>query len=137
MLSLVRQQHNNSCVPAALATISGVTYKTALKVVYPWKKNKGWDNYGTKHNDMLRAIKRLGFRYKERDPVSFSKLRFNAIIIVEHPVYGPHGRRNHAVVWDCEQQRILDPYVHADGVLKRHLLRRTYEKAAFAIIEIR
>lgn len=133
---LVRQQHQNSCVPACIATLTGLPYNKALRLVYRWKKTKRWDHYGTKHEDTLRAIKRAGFRYKERKPISFSKLRTSAIIVVENDVYGPPGYQSHVVVWDYEQQRVLDPYV-GKGMLKRHLLQRIYEKSATIIIEIR
>jgi hypothetical protein len=136
MLTLIRQQHNNGCVPACLATLTGLPYKKALKIVYPWKKTKRWDYYGTDYQDILRALGRVGLKYKERDPVPFTKLHTNAIVIVEHPASGPPGERSHAVVWDYQQQRILDPNVGNWG-MKRHLPQASYQKSVTSIIEVR
>lgn len=135
MLTLVRQRHINSCVPACLATLTSLPYKKSLKVVYPWKKTKRWDHYGTDYKDILRALKRLGLKYKERGHTLFTKLRVNAIVIIEHPAYGPPEARSHAVVWDYKRQRILDPDV-GKGI-KRHLPQASYQKSAVLIIEVR
>jgi len=138
MFKLVRQQHNNGCVPAAIATITGIPYQDALKAVYHAKRPKEWDHHGTKHKDMLRALDRLGLKYRERYYlVPFSQLRSNAIIIVEHSIYGPPGHRSHVVVWDYEQQRILDPYPSPTRHMKRHLPQTSYQKAAQFIIDVK
>lgn len=134
MLIRVKQQHENGCVPACIAMLTGFSYEESLRIVYPWKKTKKWDHYGVRYEHMLRALKNIGFKYKECDVFPFSKICSNAIIIVEHSAYGPIGQRSHVVVWDYAQQRVLDPYVGKG--LKKHLCNNSYEKSCISIIEV-
>ena len=131
----VMQLHSNGCVPATIAMLTGFSYLRSMRLIYPWKKTSAWEKHGTRHQDMLDALQRIGFRIRERKPINFPKLHGNAIIVVEHPIYGPPNHRSHVVVWDYEQQRILDPYVGFD--IKRHLRISEYQKAAYSIIEVR
>jgi hypothetical protein len=129
----VKQEHKNGCAPACIATLTGLSYKEALRAIYPWKKIKRWDYYGTRFSHILRALKKIGIKYKKRKPTLFSNIHFNSIILTDHPIYGGY----HVVVWDCMQQIILDPYVgyHRNG-LKKHLPRKSYEKYCLSIIEV-
>ena len=137
-LHRVIQQHQNGCVPAALATLTGLKYELMMRVIHHSKRPARWDYYGTTRSATLRALNRLGYKAKEIDPIPFNRLSTDALIVVENEAYRALPIGAHVVVWDCDRQRILDPYVGAAiGNLRRHLPMKSYQAATTLIIEVR
>lgn len=110
-MRLVRQVHTTGCGVASFAMLAGIGYQRALKLVHP-KRKKG-SCACTNPLQVMRALEKMGISFK----VSFTKFKLAKLKHnTELSVRTPHGGW-HAVVWDVEQQRILDPQ-HKGGKSK-------------------
>jgi hypothetical protein len=127
------QQHTNGCVPACIAMLSGVSYLQAVRIVYPHRLSG--NPLGAYYDDVIRAIKAVGLRFYTRSRIiPFEQLRHNALITIDHPIYGETD--HHAVIWDKEAQRIIDPYPKPGRKPGRHLPQSSYQKHAIEMIEV-
>lgn len=133
MLRLVRQEHENGCVPASIAILAGLSYSEGIKLF--WSK-KNWNKKGCSYRTLINGLKRSGLKFKERKVCLLSKLRSNAILVIKHS-HPAFAGAMHAVVWDFENQKIIDPYPRQDRSLKRKLLFKSYEKSLIEVIEVR
>jgi hypothetical protein len=130
MLNLIKQNHKNSCVPACIATIKNLSYSDSLKAVHPKRKSERWNTNGTHYNQIYYSLKRMKISFRKRKVISLHKLRNNAIVITKG-LFRPD--RCHAVVWDVDRQRILDP----DPESPSFSVSNFYQKFIVNIIEIR
>jgi hypothetical protein len=133
MLRLVRQRHENGCVPASIAILAGLSYSKALKLF--WSK-KDWLKRGTSYRMLLNGLIRAGLKVKPRKACSLSKLRSNAMLIIQHS-HPAFGGAMHAVAWDYKNQIVLDPYPNKRRAIKRKFPLKSYEKSLIMIIEVR
>ena len=138
MLTLVKQKHECACVVACIATITGLSYEKCLNIVYPKRKINTWNLVGTWMKDQFKAMDRLNLKYRFRkNNTSLLKLKHNAILIIKHPIYFDRFKRGtHAVVWDAEAKKILDPYPSNSRHMKRNLPFKSYQKSIIEVSEI-
>lgn len=116
-LKHVTQAHYNGCFIAALAMLIGKTYEETYKLVYPdrdptnsehglWSEPQ--DNYDI-GAAAVRVLNKLGFKSKKATYKKIKSLqkyaRKNALLIVR---WGG-GTMCHAVVFDAETKKFLDP----------------------------
>ena len=135
----VRQQHESGCVPACIAMLADISYASSIRLFEKLKigSHKSFTVWGTTHKQMLKGMQYAGLNPFDRQrKTSLAKLKHNAILVIEHEVYGEPHERTHAVVWDVKKQRVLDPYV-GRGSLKRHLSTKIYEESLLYIVESR
>jgi ABC-type bacteriocin/lantibiotic exporter with double-glycine peptidase domain len=137
MLKLVKQKHVNGCVPACIATLLGTSYEIGLKIVHPRRKTRRWNYVGTTYQSMVIALERLGLKCYKKKITSLSKLRYHCILIIAHPAYGPPEECRHAVVWDAERKKVLDPYPSNKRAMSRQLPISSYEKSVVYVVEIK
>jgi len=112
-MRLVHQRHNNGCVSACLAMITGCSYNSIFRWVYGEEKQREYP--GLNFEYIMRLVEELGISAKISFNVDrFKSLKNNAIIVVDYgekpgdAFYYRHSR--HAVVWDSSSKKILDPY---------------------------
>lgn len=106
VLKRVKQAHSFGCFVAAVATALGVTYKQALKAVYPKRVASG-----RKFNpafgagwDIGRALCRAGLTIKFTNARRIQKMKWPAILIISWKDFDT----GHCVVWDSKQKVVLD-----------------------------
>lgn len=137
MLRRIQQVHENGCVPACVAMLTGLSYIQSCRIVHPYRRN--WDRYGSTPENVNASLKRAGFKIRQRNVkkiINFSQLKRNALVVLAHEAYGPPGHNLHAVVWDVQRQKILDPYPSPQRHLKRHLPLKSYQKSTIKITEV-
>jgi hypothetical protein len=98
----VQQKHIDGCGPAALATVLGISYDAALKIVHPNRKPRGPAN--TWPYKLQIAMRRAKLRYMKRTLRKWSPPKHDAIVNIQWP----SGLR-HWVVWSADQNKFLDP----------------------------
>ncbi len=129
-LQLVSQVSGNGCFIAALAMLLGKTYDEAFKLVFPDKDpNTCWD-HALRANDSdigacaAKALEKLGVKTKKSTYKKVKSLlkyaRKNVLLIVR---WGG-GPMCHAVVFDAETKKFLDP----SGHLANDYDLRTYQR---------
>ncbi len=118
-LQLVSQVSGNGCFIAAVAMILGKTYEEAFKLIFPDRDyNYGEHGFRAETADQdigllaAQALERLGYKTKKSTYRQVKSLlrysRKNTLIIVRW--YG--GPLCHAVVFDAETKKFLDPSGH-------------------------
>lgn len=118
--------------------LTDLSYMKSCRIVYP-NVYHNWNTFGSTRENVVPSLRRAGFRIRNRNVIKikdFLQLKRNALIIVTHKAYGPDGCNLHAVVWDYEIQRILDPYPDLHRSLKRHLPLSSYQRSAIEITEV-
>ena len=103
----VKQKHKNGCAIASLAMILGVGYSQIFKIARP-KKNFGKKYTGTPMDLAVKILNKYDCKYriffKRTGLKKLHRLKSNAYISINTPKGG-----RHAIVWDEENQRVLDP----------------------------
>lgn len=131
MINKIYQKHRTGCSVASIAMLAGISYSEAIKALYPNHK-KYQKNVSGNIMTILMAFSRLGIK----TDVKFAMLKPVDIKSIDKPallcIYlGDKTSRNHAVVWDPEQQKILNP----DPIRKRDLPIKYYQnRLCFALI---
>ena len=108
----IRQKHITGCGVACMAMIWGITYRQALKRIYP--KHRFWQK--VQPFPIGSVLWHFGFDYHEAvsNRVMVKQITHPAIIIVEwepedHLQFPFPEPKTHAIVWDPATQSILDP----------------------------
>lgn len=130
-MKLVRQQHENGCVPACIAMIAGFSYSEVTKLFY---SNHNWNKRGSSIPILFKTLSKLGFIGKSVSVKNLHRLRTNAILIIKRIEYGSGC---HAVVWDFKKQKVWDPYPSKRRIPKRHFPLSSYQKHLIGVIEVR
>ena len=127
------QGHTNGCFAACIAMLLGCSYIEAVRLVHPYRSTGS--HLGVSDREIKVALKRAGLKSKakKRDLYNLDRLEHNAIIIIDHPLYAP---ALHAVIWDRERQKILDPYPRQGRRPNRHLPLKSYQNTIISITEI-
>lgn len=136
MLKRIIQQHENGCVSASIAMLANVSYVQGVRLVHPFRKP--WSPLGANREQRITALKRAGFKLRNRKwNTPFTKLKHNALIVILTKSYDSNRIFGfHAVVWDFEAQKIRDPYPSPRRHMKRHLPQSLYQKYTQEIIEV-
>ena len=121
------QSHENGCLPACIAMLLGVSYIKGVRVVHPYRTTKS--HLGTYPERLSSVLKRAKLKFRKRRLIPFKELKHNALIVINTGYL-------HAVVWDYEAQRILDPYPSPKRKVKRHFTLDAYQKMATYVFEI-
>lgn len=121
----VKQRHHNGCAPAALAMISGFSYRKCLKAVLP-KRKRGGHVGDVELENVLRALHKLKVPHR----LSFDKNNLfikNSIIIVNY-----NDQARHCVVWDVANKNLIDPIENTP--YKEKNVNKSYCRRNFSII---
>jgi hypothetical protein len=103
-MKYVSQKHRNGCGVASLAMVTGIGYDRSMKILAP-KRKPGSFYHGTTLEQTLRALTKLRIQYRMVfDHISFDRIKNPAYISFVQPC----GCR-HAVAWDPQTKKILDP----------------------------
>lgn len=95
-MQLVSQHpHITGCIPACLATVLGVSFDEANRLT------------GRTNEELLAALQAAGLDVNVRIPCPITGLK-DAILLVRYDIGGEAYM--HTVVWDVEQQKVLDPW---------------------------
>ena len=119
-MKAVQQKHIDGCGPAALATVLGISYDAALKIVHPNRKPREPAN--TWPYKLQAAMRRAKLHYEKRILRKWSPPKCNAIVNIQWL----SGER-HWVVWSAGQKTFLDPV--SERVLQE--LGRYYSKRKY------
>lgn len=113
-LQHVTQPHYNGCAIAAFAMILGKTYEEAFKLIFP-DRDPLIDDHAIRAEDQdigacaARVLEKLGVKTKKSKYRKLKSLikyaRKNVLLIMR---WG-NGSMCHAVVFDAETKRFLDP----------------------------
>ena len=129
----VIQQNENGCVSACIAMLTGLTYFEGVRITHPYRTPHS--QLGSTDENTLAALKRIGLRGYIRKPKRWlQELSTNAILFIQHRLYLP---AIHAVIWDYESQKVLDPYPRKDRSPSRHLPFNSYQSSVISYIEVR
>lgn len=101
-LKLVRQQHLDGCGVACFATIRGISYQEAMGVLHPEGRGAS-----TSNEALIDVLQETGFDVDVRIRPDIRTLR-TAVLVTRYRI-GPEMFM-HAVVWDANAQRVLDPF---------------------------
>jgi len=109
----ISQRYRTDCFPTCIAMISGMSHKKALKFVHPRGKIRRHpvtnrkSYYGSSLIHKVFAIAKLGYdiNLHSKKPRSFAKFRNPTLIQIKWKTDGSY----HAIVWDPETKKILDP----------------------------
>ena len=134
-MKYIKQRHARGCGAACLAMVAGINYNRAVRLIQPLRQ-KGEPFNGTALEDLLRSLNILETSYRIYFGQKLHNIRNNAYIALTLPC----GCR-HAVAWDTENKRILDPDPlgpddedHLGGQFR--LTKRYIEKNLNYIVEI-
>lgn len=105
----VRQKHTTSCGVAAFAMVMNLSYRKAMKILFP--KRFWWFSDATTKISMLRTgCKKLGYDTElVAGELDFTKIRTRTVLIVQPLVAQEDPEIKHAVVWDPLTKSVLDP----------------------------
>jgi hypothetical protein len=107
----IRQKHKNGCLIASVAMVLGITYEAALKLIHPRrKKRKG---VALPLIYLLPILKKANIQIKfhffkwnpDSDIWNIKKMERPTILLIEFD----NCNWTHAIAWDPEKKRILDP----------------------------
>jgi len=96
-MDLIKQTAMGECGPACVATVAGISLAAAKNLI-------GNTEYGCTDDCVVRVLEGLGLA--ARVSLDWPDLDVSAILTV--PSLNHRGLL-HYIVWDAEQQRILDP----------------------------
>ena len=122
MFNLVQQEHHFGCFIAALAMITGKTYRQAFKLVHPGKKiPKNHNLYEDYVNpkpysyndpkvaihplDAMKKLEELGYHTWYGKKIPFNKIKNNALLCIKWS----YSNMGHALVFDASKKSFLDP----------------------------
>ncbi len=105
-MRLVHQKRIDGCAVACLAIVTGQSYDEARHVLHPEAKGP-FGSHWTNNMDLLAALNTAGFGINVRVPCPIQQLK-SSILVVRYEIMS--SQHMHTVVWDAEQQRILDPF---------------------------
>lgn len=122
----IKQRHRTSCGVACFAMVTGISYNKSIKKVFP--RRKPYSLLATNAFKLVKALLKLGFKVNyydyDQDKLNINDIKNKAILIIK-----AEEGDGHAVVWDPESKRILDPY------RKRSLSVKSYNKCLIFVIE--
>jgi hypothetical protein len=121
----IYQRYNSDCYPTCVAMVLGVSHKHALKLVHP--NHVRGNSYESIMGFKIRLFHRFGYRIIKRNPKSLLQLKHNAILEVGYSL----REQTHAVVWDAQQKKVLDP----DWAVSHN--RKYYENRLLRAFELR
>lgn len=111
MLQRIRQEHDSGCFIAAVATLLQVPYVEAFSRLYPGTIMPPVTDYsarvGRLIEESLALLPRVGIQLHQSKLRSVRSLKKRTALIILRWKYEPH--LSHAVVFDGEQGKILDP----------------------------
>lgn len=127
MISFIRQKHKNGCAVACVAMIAKLSYDEALKLVHPFRKPKQHTTTGL--DQLIHVLDKMHLYPLLREKMKISSIKNVAILVVncgtsKRPWY-------HAVVWDPDSKKIVDPY------RKKPWPRQRYQRKIHHVIEIK
>lgn len=101
----IKQRHRNTCAIATLAMLTGRAYDKVYKQVFP-KRKPGQRYGGTYLHQTVKFLekKKVAYKLVSVPRIDFRNLKTPAFISVR--ISEGHY---HAVAWDPERKRILDP----------------------------
>lgn len=101
-MKLVEQDHIDGCGVACFAMLTGRTYKEAREVLHP-----GGGSY-TANEALVEALQAHGYAIETRFMLPTIRDLHTSLLVVRYRIGG--GMFMHSVVWDAEQQKVLDPF---------------------------
>lgn len=114
----ILQKHKDSCLIACFAMVADISYDKALKIVYPRRK-KGSRVKSINFFKIMPYLCKFGLfpvpRFWWGNMKDIRKIERHAILLIENK----NCSWDHAVVWDTERKKILDPG-RARAVTMRH-----------------
>ena len=121
----IKQRHRTSCGVACFAMITGASYNKSIKKVFP--RRKPYSLLTTNALRLVKALLKFGLKvnYYDYNEHNILDIKNKSILIIK-ALEGD----GHAVVWDPESKRILDPD------RKRPLNIKSYNKRLIFIIEV-
>lgn len=127
MISRIRQKHKNGCAVACVAMVAVLSYDEALKLTHPFRKPR--QHTTTDLDKLIHVLEKLHLGPIIQEKRKISSIKKTAILAIncgssKRPWY-------HAVVWDPESKKIIDP----DG--KKPWPRQKYQRKLHCVIEIK
>ena len=102
----IKQRGDHDCVLACIAMLGNISYEKAKILTSNWN----WNDKGPNGAATSRLLtKTLGWTIKEQNQVSLLELKHHALLIIDQG----NVPYNHAVVWDCQQKRVICPSVRS------------------------
>lgn len=110
----IRQQHKDSCGVAAFGMVMNLSYRKAMRIIFP--KRFWWFSSATTTISMLRlAYKKLGYETEvigsgeSTITFDFTNIRTKTLLVVNPVVPQKDPEVKHAVVWCPLTKSIFDP----------------------------
>lgn len=125
-LKRVEQESDNGCFVACVATLAGISYPEAFKLIHPGEFNTPYNGEIALNKAHCR-LKKLGWKVRKVNAKKIENLKKNALILI---TWRNEPELSHAVVYDAERKKVLDPSFY------RPLLNRSYERQLHSIIYI-
>ena len=102
----ISQLTSSDCGVAAVAMVAGVPYQVARAIIFP-RGPRPYGRFSTTGDDLKRAMKFLGVKFARR----FVRCKGDPSALEESAILSTIIRTDrHWVVWDHDQQRLLDPW---------------------------
>ena len=102
-LKRVKQDHTCGCFVAAVATLLGVSYRTAFVRLYgKWSEYFCGVPQGTQLDPLLDKV---GLKHRRVQVRRFERLKKNSLVVIEW-----HSGLCHTLVWDAEDNKVIDPF---------------------------
>lgn len=92
------------CAITSMATITGITYEKALKLILPNRKK--YTDYSATIENILDCFVKLKINVSQVNNPVIKDLKNHSILIIKIPYKGNYDY--HAVVWDAKRKVILD-----------------------------
>lgn len=127
-LKRVEQYHNSGCFIACLATLKGISYEEAFKLIHPEKDYSQvarWDTVGLRVDESIKKLEQLGLKPVQRPLKQLRNLRRTALLIIQW-TYAPHLA--HGVIFDAVSRKFLDPGYSTP------LPTKDYERQLYAVL---
>lgn len=104
----VLQEYADGCGVACLAMVTGISYWESLAVLHPHRYPGDFmTSHETSNESLIEELKRAGFEVTVRIRPDIRTLKDSVLVVrylINKKLY------MHTVVWDSEQQLVLDPF---------------------------
>lgn len=108
MIKKVLQKHKNGCAVASIAMLAGISYEEAIKALHP--NRKPYEKISANLFAIAAALSRLNIGIDFKTPwsktLNIKDIDKPALLCID---LSDKARHNHAVVWDPETQKIINP----------------------------
>jgi hypothetical protein len=134
----VYQIDDHGCGIAAVATVCGVTYSRAKATFFPGRAPKDGLGLHVSQEQMLRAIRDLGFSGRVAD--DYTKFKDRPVIVPFSwcPAADPliAASTTHCIIWNPIMKRFHDPGPDHDRRLSMQFYRRAWEMSKYQVIVV-